>query len=116
MSQIHTHLYGLAPPLQVEQWFTTVEPLSLEGMRGLVIVIEAFQMLCPGCVSHGLPQAKKVGLTFRSPDVRVIGLHSVFEHHNAQTPVSLAAFCTSIVSALLWHWTSWVKRVVCRRL
>jgi len=49
-------------------------------------------MLCPGCVSHGLPQAKRVRETFSDKDVAVIGLHSVFEHHDAQTPEALAAF------------------------
>ncbi len=52
----------------------------------------AFQMLCPGCVSHGLPQAQRVAETFRPEDVAVIGLHSVFEHHEAMTPKSLEAF------------------------
>jgi len=42
-----------APPLQVAQWFNTPAPLSLEALRGKVVVLEAFQMLCPGCVSHG---------------------------------------------------------------
>lgn len=49
-------------------------------------------MLCPGCVSHGLPQASRVREVFDPNDVAVIGLHSVFEHHDAQTPTSLAAF------------------------
>lgn len=41
-------------------------------------------MLCPGCVGHGLPLAKKISKTFRSEDVVVVGLHTVFEHHEAQ--------------------------------
>jgi hypothetical protein len=57
-----------------------------------IIVIEAFQMLCPGCVAHGLPQSQRVAQTFDKRDVQVIGLHCVFEHHDAQSPVSLAAF------------------------
>ncbi|MEM8776648.1 MAG: redoxin domain-containing protein [Pseudomonadota bacterium] len=81
-----------APSLEVEKWFNTKENLTLESLRGSVVVIEAFQMLCPGCVSTGLPQAKRVELMFKSPDVQVIGLHSVFEHHEAQTPTSLEAF------------------------
>ena len=48
-------------------------------------------MLCPGCVAHGLPQAQRVANTFGS-DIVVIGLHTVFEHHEAMTPVSLEAF------------------------
>jgi peroxiredoxin len=81
-----------APPWQVEQWFNTDQPLSLEALRGKVVVLEAFQMLCPGCVSHGLPQAARVRDTFAAEQVAVIGLHTVFEHHAAMTPTSLEAF------------------------
>jgi hypothetical protein len=42
-----------APELDVVRWFNADEPVTLAGLRGQVIVIEAFQMLCPGCVSHG---------------------------------------------------------------
>src|SRR3546814_7079352 len=48
--------------------------------------------LCPGCVSHGIPQAKAIHAAFPSDKFKVIGLHSVFEHHDAMTPVSLKAF------------------------
>lgn len=81
-----------APQWQIERWFNTPTPLTLESLRGKVIVLEAFQMLCPGCVSHGLPQAQRIAATFPRDQVAVIGLHSVFEHHQAMTPVSLQAF------------------------
>jgi len=81
-----------APSLQVAQWFNTEAPLTLDDLSGKIVMIEAFQMLCPGCVSHGLPLAKLVQNTFPKDQVAVIGLHSVFEHHDAMTPVSLAAF------------------------
>ena len=81
-----------APELQVLQWFNTPAPLSLAALRGRVVVVEAFQMLCPGCVSHGLPQVQRVRRVFAGGDVAVIGLHSVFEHHAAMTPVALQAF------------------------
>ena len=81
-----------APPWQIDRWFNTPVPLTLESLRGKVIVLEAFQMLCPGCVSHGLPQAQRIAATFSPDQVAVIGLHSVFEHHPAMTPVSLEAF------------------------
>lgn len=61
-------------------------------LRGKVVVLHAFQMLCPACVHHGLPQAQRIHLTFAAADVAVIGLHTVFEHHAAMTPVSLRAF------------------------
>ena len=81
-----------APELNVSQWFNSKEPITLAGLRGKVVVIEAFQMLCPGCVVHGLPLAQKIRHNFRPEDVEVLGLHTVFEHHDAMTPVSLKAF------------------------
>jgi hypothetical protein len=81
----------VAAPLAVSQWFNVDSPVSLSGLRGQVIVIEAFQMLCPGCVSHGIPQAQRIERVF-GRDVIVLGLHTVFEHHGAMTPVSLEAF------------------------
>lgn len=81
-----------ALPLITTRWFNTEEPLTLDALRGRVIVIEAFQMLCPGCVSSGLPQATRVQETFSRDDVVVLGLHTVFEHHAGQGPASLEAF------------------------
>lgn len=81
-----------APELQILRWFNTPAPLSLAALRGRVVLVEAFQMLCPGCVSHGLPQAQRVRQLFAREDVEVIGLHAVFEHHAAMTPVALEAF------------------------
>ena len=82
-----------APELLVSGWLNTPEPITLAEQRGKVVVIEAFQMLCPGCVSHGLPQAQRIADTFSAEDVTLIGLHTVFEHHEAQgTATALKAF------------------------
>lgn len=82
-----------APELQVSEWLNTKNPIALADLRGKVVVIEAFQMLCPGCVSHGLPQAMQIYANFRREDVAVLGLHSVFEHHEAQgSRAALTAF------------------------
>jgi len=56
------------------------------------VLLHTFQMLCPGCVLHAIPQAQKVAAMLRETDLAVIGLHTVFEHHEAMTPVSLEAF------------------------
>jgi peroxiredoxin len=82
----------VAPELAVSQWFNTPDPLTLSALRGKVVLIHAFQMLCPGCVSHGTPQAEKAHRMFGGSDLTVIGLHTVFEHHAAMTPVSLDAY------------------------
>lgn len=84
--------FPIAPELEVSQWFNTSAPLTLAGLRGQIVVLHAFQMLCPGCVKHGLPQAQAVHERFAEQGVVVIGLHTVFEHHAAMTPVALEAF------------------------
>lgn len=84
---------ALAPELEVSRWFNAPTPLTLADLRGKVVVLHAFQMLCPGCVAHGTPQAEKLHRLFaRGGDVVVIGLHTVFEHHAAMTEVALEAF------------------------
>ena len=84
--------FPMAPELQIQSWFNTPSPIALAELRGKVVVIEAFQMLCPGCVSHGLPQALAIAETFSQDQVKVLGLHSVFEHHQAMQPHALKAF------------------------
>ncbi|HEY2871519.1 MAG TPA: redoxin domain-containing protein [Reyranella sp.] len=82
-----------APPLDVERWFNTDAPLTLEALRGKVVVLHAFQMLCPGCVAQAIPQAKRLHeIARRRDDLVVLGLHCVFEHHAAMTPIALEAF------------------------
>lgn len=79
------------PELEVVEWMNG-SGVTLEELRGKVVLLEAFQMLCPGCVSHGLPQAQKVHQMADPDQLAVIGLHTVFEHHGAMGPESLAAF------------------------
>ncbi|MCA0250072.1 MAG: redoxin domain-containing protein [Proteobacteria bacterium] len=82
-----------APPIDAERWFNTDQPLSLEMFRGKVVVLHAFQMLCPGCVSQAVPQARRLHEIAKNlDDLVVLGIHTVFEHHAAMTPVSLEAF------------------------
>jgi len=79
-------------PFHVSEWLNADAPLRLADFRGRVLAVEVFQMLCPGCVSHGLPQAQRIAASFDPMQVAVIGLHAVFEHHAAMTPVALRAF------------------------
>ncbi len=81
-----------ARELQVSKWLNSTEPVLLEHLRGKVVVICCFQMLCPGCVEKGLPQTKQVFETFSADEVAVLGLHTVFEHHEAMKEESLKAF------------------------
>lgn len=82
-----------APPLVATDWLNSPKPLDIPDFAGRVLVIHAFQMLCPGCVAQGLPQAQRIAQTFPDDKLAVIGLHTVFEHRDAQgTRAALAAF------------------------
>ncbi|WP_241014724.1 TlpA family protein disulfide reductase [Burkholderia sp. Ac-20379] len=78
--------------IEASDWLNTDAPLSLPALRGRVVAVTVFQMLCPGCAHTSLPQANKLHAVFARQDLVVIGLHSVFEHHAAMTPEALCAF------------------------
>lgn len=81
-----------APEWETDGWLNTDRPLSLSALKGKVIVLYAFQMLCPGCIHNSMPQAQKVHEIFAGDDCAVIGLHTVFEHYDAMKRPSLEAF------------------------
>ena len=80
------------PELAVASWLNADRPLSLAAVKGKVVVVTAFQMLCGGSIKHALPQAQRIAKSFRRDEVEVIGLHMVFERHDEMTPAKLAAF------------------------
>ena len=80
------------PAWHVSKWFNTPRPLSVEDFRGRVLLVYAFQMLCPGCVAHSIPQAKRVHEAFPPEQVAVVGLHTVFEHHEVMGAGALEVF------------------------
>ncbi|MGH8798399.1 MAG: redoxin domain-containing protein [Caldimonas sp.] len=90
--------FGLRPPGRpapawtTREWFNSDGAVQPADLRGQVVVLHAFQMLCPACVRHAMPQAQRIHAAFAPHGVAVIGLHTVFEHHAAMTPVSLQAF------------------------
>src|SRR5678816_1267906 len=83
----------LAPEWSVSRWFNTgAGTPTLESLRGRPVVLHAFQMLCPGCVQHAVPQSIKVAEAFANTDLAVVGMHTVFEHHHAMGPDALAVY------------------------
>ena len=83
---------GYAPELIVQTWFNTDQPVLLSELRGRVVVLAAFQVLCPHSTRAGIPQAQRIYETFAPSDVAVIGLHATFEHHDDVTAAVVKAF------------------------
>lgn len=84
--------FETAPALHVSEWINADKHITLADLRRRVVVLHAFQMLCPGCVSHGIPQAINIFNAFSRDDVVVLGLHTVFEHHAVMGPDALKVF------------------------
>jgi hypothetical protein len=80
------------PEWQVSLWLNAPTPITVSSLRGTVVLLHAFQMLCPGCVTYGLPQAQRVRRAFPESEVAVVGLHTVFEHHAVMSHAALEAF------------------------
>lgn len=80
------------PDWQVRRWFNSDHDLILTDLRGRVALIHAFQMFCPGCVQHSVPQAERMHRALAGAGFVVVGLHTVFEHHERATDEALAAF------------------------
>lgn len=78
--------------LSVDKWLNIDGNYDIDSFQGKIILVYAFQMLCPGCVLNTIPQANKIDRMFSGKKLQVIGLHTVFEHHQAMTEISLTAF------------------------
>jgi peroxiredoxin len=81
-----------APDWDIEGWLNTQTPITQRDLLGKVIVLGAFQLLCPGCVQQSIPQWRNVHALFDKKNVAMIGLHTVFEHHDAMGAATLKAF------------------------
>ncbi|MCY4096077.1 MAG: redoxin domain-containing protein, partial [Gammaproteobacteria bacterium] len=64
----------IAPELQTSRWFNTTHPVTLSELHGRVVVLVAFQMLCPGCVAQTIPLAQRLDQTFDRNECAVVGL------------------------------------------
>jgi len=70
-----------APELQIDCWVQGDER-TLQQEIGRVVLIEVFQVNCPGCFIGGLPEAIAVYEKFRSEPLTVWGLATAFEDHD----------------------------------
>nr|WP_307727593.1 redoxin domain-containing protein [Massilia sp. ST3] len=92
MPPTSSHAAHPAPEFEVSAWLNAPGPVTLASLRGMVVAVYAFQMLCPGCVAHAIPQAQSIARHIGRDDLAVLGLHTVFEHHEAMNENALRAF------------------------
>lgn len=73
-----------APNLDVAEWVQG-EASNVDREQGRVILIEVFQVNCPGCFIGGLPEAIEVYRKFRDRPLVVWGLATAFEDFGLNT-------------------------------
>ena len=73
-----------APNLQVAEWVQG-DPSNIDQERGRVILIEVFQVNCPGCFIGALPEVIQTYMTFKEKPLTVWGLATAFEDHHLNT-------------------------------
>ncbi len=82
-----------APELQIDSWVQG-EAGTLEQEKGKVVLIEVFQVNCPGCFIGGLPEAIAVYEKFQSAPLTVWGLATAFEDHDKNSIENLKKLLT----------------------
>lgn len=73
-----------APNLKVSKWVQGL-PTNIDEERDKVILVEVFQVNCPGCFMYGIPTAIDIYKKYKGKDVRVLGLATAFEDFDKNT-------------------------------
>ncbi len=69
-----------APLLDIKEWVQG-NPGNIDNHKGKVILIEVFQVNCPGCFVGGLPEAIDIFLKNKDQPLEVWGLATAFEDY-----------------------------------
>ena len=77
-----------APSLQVSEWVQG-GPITLGDLQNKIVVIEVFQVNCPGCFIYGLPEAIEIHNRYSAHGVVVLGLATAFEDYDKNTTENL---------------------------
>ncbi len=72
------------PNLGVSTWVQGA-PTNLDQERDRIVLVEVFQVNCPGCFMHALPSAINIYNKYRDDGVRVLGLATAFEDFDKNT-------------------------------
>lgn len=70
-----------APNLKVSEWIQG-KPTNIDKEKDNVILIEVFQVNCPGCFIYGIPESIRLHNLFGMDNFKVIGLATAFEDYD----------------------------------
>jgi len=73
-----------APNLSVSKWVQGM-PTNLDQEKDHIVLVEVFQVNCPGCFLYGIPEAITIYNKYHSDGVTVLGLATAFEDFDKNT-------------------------------
>jgi thiol-disulfide isomerase/thioredoxin len=73
-----------APNLKVSEWVQG-KPTNIDKEINNVILVEVFQVNCPGCFMYGIPYAIEIYRKYNNRNVTVLGIATAFEDYDKNT-------------------------------
>ena len=73
-----------APNFEVSEWIQGA-PTNFDQEKDHVVLVEVFQVNCPGCFMHAIPEAIEIYNKYKDDGVRVLGIATAFEDFDKNT-------------------------------
>ena len=73
-----------APNFGVSEWVQGT-PTNFDQEKDKIVLLEVFQVNCPGCFMHAIPEAINIYNKYKDDGVRVLGLATAFEKKKKNT-------------------------------
>ncbi len=83
-----------APNLGISKWVQGL-PTNIDKEKDNVVLVEVFQVNCPGCFLYGIPQAIDIYNKYRKEGVMVLGVATAFEDFDKNTIENLELLLTT---------------------
>jgi len=73
-----------APNLKVSKWVQGMAT-NLDNQNDNVVVVEVFQVNCPGCFMYGIQESIEIQNKYKTEGVSVLGMATAFEEYDKNT-------------------------------
>ena len=83
-----------APNLEVSSWVQG-KPTNIDKEKGNVVLVEVFQVNCPGCFLNGIPEAIDIHKKYKDSGLTVLGMATAFEDFDKNNLQNLEKLVTT---------------------
>ena len=73
-----------APNLKISKWVQGMDT-NLDQESDNIVLVEVFQVNCPGCFMYGIPESIEIHNKYKSEGVTVLGMATAFEDFDKNT-------------------------------